>query len=728
MSSKILVILVITFSSTILDCHAADILKKKKDLHTKSLFLQTKFQRIELPAGDTLDASNGQHILSEQVNYYNPDNSFSEQANKKVSSGKINEVQHLNEVVVTTKSRFAPEHNGKVNVDFVLKVPKEMLSSKWRVTLMPKLLHNDSIVELGKIVLNGADFLSVKENDSIKYTNYVNSIIDKSKYDSAFLLKKAVSEQILKYQTNIYNRYKEDWKTHKDFLDKSNFYKQEQEKLDIEEKTFKEQKYAKYMQKINEEKMNRYLTNRDTTNVYYSFMDQYKKEVFKKKEELDKKRNKLIEKQLTYRTTDFSPQYTPNKNFRQQDSINIAKYNYDLKKIVENEAKEEKKEEVKKKLIKFKDEEYVRLDTLISSNSNFVYYYKQVYPVTPRLKKIRIYVDAMVEAIDQSSYHSPGVDTLSYFIASIAQLADTTLKYKVSDINRVAYNKVTMFLKYPQNKNSVLNINYEDNKDQMLNATMFIDAVKTNKVYKVDSVQIEVTRSLEGKYEDNANIAISQSNAVKNFLQNQYKDTDFANRFMAVSRGEDWNMLVKEIKSNDKIVNKDAILDLLANAKNPDNCKEEIKRKYKSDYAIIQNTIYPYMNKTDITFHVHRTDMTEDKEVRKEYKGKNYEEGLRLLQEREYREALKYLAEFGDYNTALCLVCLGYNGPAYELLGKLPKSAQTYYLKAIVANRLDRKDEAVQCLKESFKLDPTKRYRIGLDTEVHDLVTKNNID
>jgi hypothetical protein len=441
-----------------------------------------------------------------------------------------------------------------------------------------------------------------------------------------------------------------------------------------------------------------------------------------------KRRDILFEKKLGYRTTDFALQYTPNKNFNKQDSINIAKYNYDLKRIIENDIKEENKEEVKKRVIKFQDENFVRLDTLSNQNSNFEYSYKQEYPVTPRLKKIRIYVDALVEAVDQSGYYSPSIDTLSYFISSIAQLADTTLKYKVSNINKVAYNKVTMFLKYPQNKNTVFDINYQDNKDQMLNATMFIDAVKSNKVYMVDSVEIEVTRSLSGKYENNANIAKNQADALKKFLENEYKDTDFANRFIPIPKGEDWNLLVKEIRSNDKIVNKDAILSLLANAKNPDDCKEEIKRKYKSDYTIIQNSIFPYMDKTDIIFHVRRTDMTEDKEVRKEYKGKDYEEGLRLLQEREYWKALKYLAEFGDYNTALCLVCLGYNAPAYELLGKLPKTAQNYYLKAIVAKRLDRKEEAVEYLKESFKLDPSKRYRIGLDVEVKDLVTKNNID
>ncbi len=702
--------------------------KKKKDLQTKSLFMQTKFQRIELPPSDTLGASKGQHVLVEQVTYNHADNHLTKKENNTVGSGKISEVQNLNEVEVTAKSRFAPEHNGKVSVDFIIKVPKEMVSPQWRLTLLPKLLHNDSIVELDKIVLRGSEFKSKQQNDSAKYKDYLKSIIDKSKYDSVFLNKKSVDNDILKFQTAIYDKYQEDWSSHKWHLDKMNEFKKKELKLDKEKKIYNSTKYAEYARKVNEEKMKHYIQDEDTTGVYAKHMYDYDKEANKKAVEIQKKKDKLFKKQLAYRTTDFPLQDMPNKNFRQQDSINIAQYSYDFKKIAENQMKDENKENVLKELVKFDEKESVRLDTLVSTSKDFVYSYRQEYPVAPGLKKIRIMMDAQVESIDQSGYYSPSTDTLSYFISSLAQLADTSMVYKVSNLKKVAYNQVTAFLKYPLNKNSVFNINYSDNKNQLLNAIMFMDAVKGNKVYAVDSVTIEVSRSLNGKFEDNTRIAAEQANALKKYLEQQYKDTDFANKFVIDPKGEDWNTLVKEIKANDKIVNKDAILNLLANARIPDDCKEEIKRKYKSDYAIIQNSIYPYMDKTEIIFNIHRTDMTEDKEVRKEYKGDNYKEGLRLLQEREYWKALKLLADYGDYNTAVCLVCLGYNAPAYELLEKLPKTAQNYYLKAIVANRLEKNDEAVQCLKEAFKLDPSKRYRIGLDAEVKAIVAKNNIN
>lgn len=81
----------------------------------------------------------------------------------------------------------------------------------------------------------------------------------------------------------------------------------------------------------------------------------------------------------------------------------------------------------------------------------------------------------------------------------------------------------------------------------MLNTSLFLEAIRNNKVYVVDSITIQVTRSLKGKYEDNTRIAAEQANAVKKFLETQYKDTDFKDKFVADPKGEDWNELVKEI-------------------------------------------------------------------------------------------------------------------------------------------------------------------------------------
>ena len=74
------------------------------------------------------------------------------------------------------------------------------------------------------------------------------------------------------------------------------------------------------------------------------------------------------------------------------------------------------------------------------------------------------------------------------------------------------------------------------------------------------------------------------------------------------------------------------------------------------------------------------------------------------------------------------MACLGYNGKAYDLLGKLKETAETDYLTAIVANRLNKKAETIEYLKKSIKLDPSKRYRIGLDAEAKEIASQNKLE
>lgn len=430
---KRVVSLIILFVFLFLGVSAIGIFNKKKDLQTKALFMQTKFQKIELPLSDT-SSVNGSHLLIEQVTYNHADNELKDKSNKTIATGKINEVQHLNEVVVTAKSKFTPEHNGKVTVDFVIKVPKEMISPEWRLTLMPKLIPNDtSTVELQKLVLRGNVFKSEQKNDSAKYDDYLKSIVDKSKYDSAFLKNEFVNKEIYKFQNIIYQRYKEDWNRHKWYMDELAKFKQQEQKLALEEKIYRGTKYAEYARQVKEEQMKRYIDNRYTSGIYKKVMYDFDKDLTRKNVDYQKKKDKIIDKQLSYRTTDFPLQNTPNKNFLKQDSIDISKYSYDFKKIAKNEIKEENKENVSKQLIKFDEKDSVRLDTLVSDSRNFVYNYRQEYPVFPGMKKIKIFLDAKVESVDQSGYFLPAADTLSYFISSISQLVDTSwsIKYRI---------------------------------------------------------------------------------------------------------------------------------------------------------------------------------------------------------------------------------------------------------------------------------------------------------
>ncbi|MFV0470381.1 MAG: hypothetical protein ACK5MK_15840 [Dysgonomonas sp.] len=708
-------------------CSITKKIKRSGNLQTKSLFMQSKHVNIELPntGGDN---SNGGAVVSEVVTFSNPDNNLTDKPGEIPKAKKIDEVQDLPEVHVTALLRFTPEQKGMVNVDFVVKVPKEVISPLWRITLRPKVFHNDSIVYLDDVVLKGKDFYEQQKKDYKAYDDYLASIVNEVHYDSVFLDRKGISKDIRDIQGFFYDEYYSKWKKQKTYQDELSEWEKIQTFFAAKQITYQNVAYNEYARKAMKETIKKYSQGKDTTGIYRHYMHQYDKKL-KKNTEHWQKRADEYSKIKPEKAGDVYKSLTdvPNQIVKKQDSIQIAKFRYLYKDIALNELKSERKDDAFLKMVKYPYEENVRVDSLVDAGKDFIYYYKQDYPVTPGLNKLRITLDAKVNAIDMSSYTMGNIDTISYFISSLAQLADTTLRNKVTKLNRDVYDRVISYIKFPP-KSSKFDINYKDNRDQMKKITDIYDAIVSYGVYAFDSVVIQMSSSLVGKFNDNTDLTEKQSVSIKNYLSKALGDKlDVDSIFKARFISEDWNTLVREIQKRKDIKNKDEILNMLTSATDPDACEDNIKAKYKEDYAIIRDSIYPLLAKAEVRFNLHRTDMTTDTEDRVEYKGEDYEEGLRLLQEREYWKALDILSKYGDFNTALCYACLGYNAKAYEMLIGQPKTKSSEYLLAILALRLDKEDEAVEHLMESFKLDVMKIYRAALDPEVKELIKKRNL-
>lgn len=696
--------------------------KKKGGLGTSSLYMQYEHPQISV-----LTDANGQkpNFLSEKLSYTHADNELTTKDSTDKKPKSINEVQNLNEVVITTKSKFAPEYKGKIEVDFQIRVPKVFFSPNWRIILSPKLMHNDSTIDLQKVVLKGHEFAQMQKDSYTRYDQYIKSIVGKDRYDSVFVDYKSLGKDINNVQGMFYQHYQSNWGKQKEYLDNLAMWKKKQDFFEQQQREYKAKVYLSYSRKAYYEKVKNELDGKDTTGIYAKYMKMYKKDIKRMSEYFaDRKRENEKSKPRpafdTNRLSDMSARI-----FNEKDSAEIAHNSYRYGDIANNEMKMTQKDQVFKDYVVFPYETNTRMDSVMDGGSDFVFIYKQSYDVVPDLKKIRIYMDTRVEVTDQSSYISPAADTLSYFVASLAQLADSTLAYKVSNLTRNGMNTFNLNLKYLP-KNHQFNPEYGNNKTQMGQMNEFFEALKQGSIYAVDSIEVNVSHSLLGEYESNMVGSQKEAENLVAYLQKKYPQAEVV-KWMAKGTGEDWSGLVREIKRNDQIQNKEEILDTLSKAKFPDVTEAVIKKKFASDYAVIYKSIYPTLDNSSIGFYLHRTDMTQNTEVRKDYKGSNYEQGVRLLMEREYRKALVLLADYPDYNTALCLACLGYNAKAYELLVKLQKDGNRDYLLAIVASRLGKKDEAIAFMKDAFKEDPSKKYRVRLDYEAQELVENNNL-
>ena len=708
-------------------CSVKSPISRTGNIMTKGLFIQSKHANVELPYIESSKTS-GSATVSESVTFLHADNNLESTEKESSKAKNLNDVQHLSEVVIVAKSRFTPEHKGRVNVDFVMRVPKEMLSSKWRITLKPLLFHNDSIIRLKEVILNGKDFSEKQKNDYKAYDDFLKSIVTKSEYDSVFLDRKGIAKDIRDRQDFYYSKYYSDWKKQKELQDNIRNWENKEAEYLAMEIAYRDKMYHKYARKALTETIEKYSQGKDTTGIYNHYMQQYNKKAkelslfWRKRIEAHRKKApqmeamKKMEKALNI----------ANQTITKNDSVRIARHRYMFEDIAQNEIKEKRKDEIFQKMVPYPYLQNTHLDSLINPEKDFVYYYKQDYPVSMGLKQVRISMEGKVDAVDYSTYTMGNIDTLSYFISSLSQLADTTLMYKVTKLNRDVYNRITAYVKFPPKKFK-LDVDYKDNKTELKKIMDTYYAFTSNGLYALDSAIIKMSSSLEGTFDDNAELSQKRSEEIKAYVRRILGgELDVNSAFKAEFISEDWNTLAREIKKRNDLNNKDAILNMLANAINPDQCEEDIKSQYKKDFTIIKDSIYPLLEKAEVEFNMHRTDMTEKTEVRREYLT-GYEDGVRLLVARDYWKALDILGNYPDYNTALCLTCLGYNARAYELLLTLPKTANVEYLLSILALRLDKENEAVEYLMSAIKQDHSKVYRAPLDHEVTELIEKRNL-
>jgi hypothetical protein len=98
-----------------------------------------------------------------------------------------------------------------------------------------------------------------------------------------------------------------------------------------------------------------------------------------------------------------------------------------------------------------------------------------------------------------------------------------------------------------------------------------------------------------------------------------------------------------------------------------------------------------------------------------------YMRGVNLLKERRYAQALMILEGYADRNTALCLLSLGNDDRALDILVTLPHHPVHDYLTAIACARSGMREQARAHLDAACASDPDLRYRARLDPELHDI-------
>ena len=79
----------------------------------------------------------------------------------------------IEQVTVVAKMRSIPERNGRVVLDFIVTLPKELLGKSRSVVITPILHKPDESVPLEDLVIRGGRFSLLQERDYWQYETYI---------------------------------------------------------------------------------------------------------------------------------------------------------------------------------------------------------------------------------------------------------------------------------------------------------------------------------------------------------------------------------------------------------------------------------------------------------------------------------------------------------------------------------------------------------------------------
>jgi len=398
----------------------------RKQHLTEHLFLEKKQIGISHPG--IKSGPNTPMVLSEQVNFsaplleLNTDDNTGDEARL-----DTNKVYTLSEITVTSKARFAPVREGRINIDFLIHIPTEYLSDDFQLTLTPELLHNDSVVKLEDVILRGKKFKELQKQDYERYEKYLSSIINPVSYDSAFVDHQGVNRELNRRRKSELDQYYNKWSVLQEYRDWRNKQQAKFDAYNIKRAEELRKKLMKHDIKYQSMFSRQIAIHQDTTALGKKYRAERKKIIA----------SAPVRKQITldavpakYRDIylkGIGPEDMAPLLPQEKDSVRIAGSFVLHEKIAANEVKGERQQEMFRYMVPSPYRDDAHYNTTIIPGKDYSYRYTRSYPVTAGLKNLRLTLGGNITATDRSYYKIQRTDTLNYVISSIDELADGSL-------------------------------------------------------------------------------------------------------------------------------------------------------------------------------------------------------------------------------------------------------------------------------------------------------------
>ena len=342
--------------------------------------------------------------------------------------------QVIEAVTVTAERprvKISTLRKGRINLTFLVTVPRALMDERYQVVLSPRLLTEDTTMTLPPVVLKGREFKAAQDKEQKALQAFQESIVDPSKYDSVFFNRKAHRSFMGRLQQDYYSAYRRQFSLQLAYERWRRIMEERYLNANAARAGAYDTKYhAKALDMLGAAYRDE-LSGRDSVGQRKGFDMLYSPErraayLARGERQLDStnvpgKFRMLFERGWTMDSIE-------NKSFTEKDSLEVAQHTYNFRAIAHNESRRTNADTYRRHIVHFPLIEETQYEAGITPDKDFVYLYSRDLEVTPQMKKrMKVIVDSRISAIDQSTWMQRGVDTLTFVISGINDLVDATL-------------------------------------------------------------------------------------------------------------------------------------------------------------------------------------------------------------------------------------------------------------------------------------------------------------
>ena len=342
--------------------------------------------------------------------------------------------QVIEAVTVTAERprvKISTLRKGRINLTFLVTVPRALMDERYQVVLSPRLLTEDTTMALPPVVLKGREFKAAQDKEQKALQAFQESIVDPSKYDSVFFNRKAHRSFMGRLQQDYYSAYRRQFSLQLAYERWRRIMEERYLNANAARAGAYDTKYhAKALDMLGAAYRDE-LSGRDSVGQRKGFDMLYSPErraayLARGERQLDStnvpgKFRMLFERGWTMDSIE-------NKSFTEKDSLEVAQHTYNFRAIAHNESRRTNADTYRRHIVHFPLIEETQYEAGVTPDKDFVYLYSRDLEVTPQMKKrMKVIVDSRISAIDQSTWMQRGVDTLTFVISGINDLVDATL-------------------------------------------------------------------------------------------------------------------------------------------------------------------------------------------------------------------------------------------------------------------------------------------------------------